>query len=249
MDQDYQRLWLKALGLYGNLKQLLTLCEELGEEFKTFIHPMKEMRDALDHIMRAEDARRNHPQSQSSEIQAYSVTQMDKAVGHLYRGFFDAADWLALKLRQEVGRITRGYDNECLMAVLPEYYSKFTVDLRRVEKKIARMRSEKDIAKTNGAIIEEVDQYRQTINELLEIHDKVSSAVPALQEFKTKQDQSRRDARTWDFKTKLAVAVVSPLAAALIAWFGYSLGAGNGSKASPPPVASPAPAQPAPSVR
>lgn len=241
--KDYDLLWGKALSLYGNLKQLLTLCEELGDNFKTFIHPMKEMRDALDHIMRAEEARRNHPEKDNPAIQEYSVTQLDKAVGHLYRGFFDAADWLALKLRQEVGRITRDYDNECLMAVLPEYYSKFTVDLRRVEKKIARMRSEKDIAKSNGAIIEEVDQYRQTINELLEIHDKVSSAVPALQEFKAKQDQTQRAAQSWDFKTKLAVAVVSPLAAALIAWFGYSLGASNGAKASPLP-APPAQTQP-----
>lgn len=234
--KDYDLLWGKALSLYGNLKQLLTLCEELGDNFKTFIHPMKEMRDALDHIMRAEEARRNHPEKDSPAIQEYSVTQLDKAVGHLYRGFFDAADWVALKLRQEVGQSTKDYDNECLLAVLPEYYSKFKPEIRQIEKKIARLRSEKDIAKTNGEIIEEVERYRQTINELLDIYEKVSLAVQALQEYKNKQEKAQRAARAWDIKTKVAAAVAAAVVTVVVGWVGYQIGLGNGAKASPPPA-------------
>lgn len=240
----YDQLWAKITTIFFNLKQVVALAEELGADSDTFIHPIKEQRDALDHIVRAEAVRLGLDGESRGED--YSLSQLDKAVGHLYRGFFDAADWLALSIRERISLALREYSNACVMAVLPTYYHEYKPFMIEACEDIAALRGKKDIGKDSQQIIDEVERYRAVLGRLLLIHRKVVSALPALQEYADRQAGDRRSERRWDFKTKIGAALAAALATALFGWVTYQVGLGNGAKASPTPSPTPSQSQAVP---
>lgn len=79
----------------------MLIAEEIAEKGEIFIQPLKEQRDAFDHLMRCYGVYFSHQETVGGEnLEKYVLINLDKACGHIYRAFFDTADWLTLYVTQ-----------------------------------------------------------------------------------------------------------------------------------------------------
>lgn len=85
MGQEYAIYWDKICQIYFLTKHYLLLAEELSEGFDTFIQPLKEERDAFDHIARVYGHK--YLSRKVSDVDSYCTSNMRKAVQHTYRAF------------------------------------------------------------------------------------------------------------------------------------------------------------------
>ncbi len=86
--------WSKIIKLYSTTKTLTLLAEEHEpEEWKKFLQPAMEEGYALAHIMRSKAAELGFSEDLGpNNKQRYIEKNLDKAIGHFYRAFFDTAD-------------------------------------------------------------------------------------------------------------------------------------------------------------
>lgn len=151
-------------------KEYLLLTEELSLDGVMLLQPLKEHRDAYDHLMRIFYI--PHRDDFNNLESKYIVENLKKALGHEYRAFFDMADWLTYTCRK--------YIREMLSSSLVyKRYSKHYDDFDDVKKfinelpfKIAKYRDKKDISHINSLLLE-VKQYKKTMDKLLELYRKV----------------------------------------------------------------------------
>ena len=167
------------VSLHIHTKKYLLIAEEITEEGEIFIQPLKEQRDAFDHLMRCYGAASNpNNQLSNAELEQYVLTNLDKACGHIYRAFFDTADWLTYMLRKWIReKIQEAGDTMC-HEKLPDY-PKIKKALNDVPLKIADLRRSKDVAKLEGRksqAIQEVNEYVEILNTLIDIRKNVLDA-------------------------------------------------------------------------
>ena len=91
-------LWKKIYQLHQKTKIYLLTAEEISENGDALIQPLKEHRDAYDHIVRI-FASTTKKVPEGYDYYSYIKGNLEKAYGHEYRAFFDTADWLAYNLR------------------------------------------------------------------------------------------------------------------------------------------------------
>ena len=209
-------MWSKIVAVHLSLKQLIISGEEFDKELETYIQPVLEQRSALDHISRAKAAELGLKED-VDDIQAYVKQQLDKALGHLYRGFFDAADWFSISIRDGIKETLEPYSHECIQAAIPSYFNAIYPKLIEAEKGIASIRNNKDIIRPSQ-ILEEVEQYGEILNELLDIHEQVSTRIPAM------IDYQQREAKK--SKSGIVTGIIIGLLVALFAWGLSLLGGG-----------------------
>lgn len=174
----------QVVQLHGHAKQLLLLAEENEiEGYKDFLQPVLEQRSALDHIVRAFSVELNIITDQEP---GYIKMNLDKACGHLYRAFFDVADWLSILLREKITKLMHPYSNECITSVAPEYYNTIVPNIEQLNQDIARIRNTKDIA-AHGSIIQHVEEYTSIIQSILEDYKSLVPKISAFEAYKRKQ--------------------------------------------------------------
>ena len=82
-------------------KHYLLIAEELSDDGMTFLQPLKEHRDAYDHISRIFALSLND-NNRSYNEEEYILDNIRKAFGHEYRAFFDMADWFTYICRKYI---------------------------------------------------------------------------------------------------------------------------------------------------
>ena len=179
--------WKLIAEVHQHTKELLTLAEEISPGLKSFIPPVKEQRDALEHIIRAKAYELD---LKKVDNQNYVEDQIDKTLGHIYRAFFDAADYFCILMRKRIRNAVTQYDSEIIKTVLPNYYSEIRPKLENINLEISKIRQSKDIAKKEG-LIDEVEKYRQTTLELYEHAKAVETSIPSLNELKRKKSNEK----------------------------------------------------------
>ena len=102
-------LWKKIYQLHQKTKIYLLTAEEISENGDALIQPLKEHRDAYDHIVRI-FASTTKKVPEGYDYYSYIKGNLEKAYGHEYRAFFDTADWLNAEniqaiLQKEVGLV------------------------------------------------------------------------------------------------------------------------------------------------
>ncbi len=184
-----------------------------------------ELRHGLEHIVRAQAAMLGINGGETSPN--YIEHSFDKAIGHEYRAFFDAADWLSVSIRKRIIETLDVYSPECIAAVIPEYYTKLRPSIDQSCREIAGIRGAKDVArnsdieakvgKSNEAIIE-VDRYRRVMADLLDIDEKIHNSIPTLIDWKKK---NRRGAFSQWILSGLVGSIITGV---ITAWILISLG-------------------------
>lgn len=114
---DIQQL-KKLAELYIQAKGLILYSEEIDPESRSNLQVIKELRDANDHLMRVVVARlADNLPSGINDAQSYCHSNLDKAIGHVYRAAFDALDGTILSLREKVAKILDAYPQEVINRV------------------------------------------------------------------------------------------------------------------------------------
>ena len=162
--------------IHSYTKKYLLLAEELSEEGYTFLQPLKEHRDAYEHLMRVFSLPARYSEPIKINHNTYIKENIKKALGHEYRAFFDTMDWLTYICRKYIRQTLslrwakRAYIKKYSQA---DYYC-IKERVNKVPFEIARLRDEKDIGKDLN-ILKEVDEYRQIVDNLILIYNKVQT--------------------------------------------------------------------------
>lgn len=187
-EEKYRHQWDKICSLHLITKHYLLIAEELCDDNDIFLQPLKEHRDAYDHIIRIYSISIRNPSfSSDEEKELYIEDNLRKAYGHEYRAFFDTADWLSI--------ICRRYIRTTLKKCSEEKLSRFDSydDIKRlvneVPAKIAKLRELKDIGneekhpvfeENQSRIISEVSSYCQILDQLYEAQKKIHQEVDVI---------------------------------------------------------------------
>jgi hypothetical protein len=182
-------LWRKIVIIHNHTKAHLIYCEESGIEHKTFIQPRNELCNALEHIVRSK-ARELGISRGDEDLEGYWIANLDKALGHEFRAFFDVCDWLGMILREKIVKELEPYSPEVIEKAWPNYFTAVRPQLERIPQKIAEVRARKDIS---GDVLSEVETYNRILLELKDFTSDMYSHRPTLEAF----SKSRERAKLW----------------------------------------------------
>ena len=183
----YNETWEKIIKVHQYAKSLSLKAEEFDSHLKTFLQPAKEQRDACEHIIRAMAGKFNLRDAPSDDD--YILSNLDKALGHEYRAFFDTADWLGITIREKIQNMLAPYNNTCLTEVIPDYYKKIRPRIENITDEIAKIRESKDIPSSTD-ILPQVEEYKDKIQLLFEDYKTLIKCIPSLEEYKKKDKKS-----------------------------------------------------------
>lgn len=169
MNEYLDSFWKDYVFIHNETKRLYILSEEYDNELSSFIQPIKEQRDSLEHIVRAYDRITNSGDTLSKKDEEYIQENLSKAKGHIFRAFFDCADILGITLREALSKNLKDFSYSKIISVWPEYEN-VRIKLVNMPNEFAKMRGEKDIAK-GDQIVEMVHKYQNLITELFEIYN------------------------------------------------------------------------------
>lgn len=152
-------------------KHYLLIAEEISEEGVAFLQPMKEHRDAYDHLMRIfslpiKDAEKK------IDVEEYVMDNVKKAFGHEYRAFFDMADWFTYICRKYIreelsyNSVRKKYEDEY------KDFNEVKDFINDVPFQVAKYREEKDVSNDDPRM-SEVLEYKSIMDRLLEIYKRV----------------------------------------------------------------------------
>lgn len=153
-------------------KHYMLIAEELSEEGVTFLQPLKEHRDAYDHLMRVFSVSLKECNTEAN-VEQYILENVKKAFGHEYRAFFDMADWLTFICRKYI-REELSYNSKKKKYAAKYDFSSTREFINDLPYMIAKFREAKDVS-NQKSILDEVLLYKQTMDRLLNIYQQVQT--------------------------------------------------------------------------
>ena len=159
----FEAYWKDICEIHLFTKHYILLAEELAIDGNTIIQPLKEHRDAYDHIIRVYSTRLGISDVEGDS--EYLTKNMSKALGHEYRAFFDAADWITLVIRERINALLAGKERSKIEACYPNY-SELREMLIKIPDEIVSIRKNKDIGKQANSRHETVCQYAEVLDKL-----------------------------------------------------------------------------------
>lgn len=154
-DSDYKEELQK---IYSAYKKLFIQAEEKLEDMKFFVAPMLEHRDALDHLMRYFSI------TNGKEITEEALRQLDKAVEHEFRAYFDVADYICITVRSIIAERLKGVPKRKIESVWEEYLD-IKKEIVKISDDIADVRFER------REKIASIEKYGQVLTRVFKIYD------------------------------------------------------------------------------
>lgn len=147
-------------------KHYTLLAEEYNISTRAFLQPMKEQKDAYEHIIRAY-TRKCEKCVLSEDDQEYMSKNIEKAIGHEYRAYFDTIDYLTICLRELIANELSGVSYKDLVEAYPEYdkYKKILID---IPEQIVKYREKKDIG--SSEMLKFASEYGKVVDDLIECY-------------------------------------------------------------------------------
>lgn len=212
---QYPEKWTRLVEIHNHAKSIFLCAEEFDPEFLDFVQPVMELRNGFEHIIRAKAAELGVNGEADAKRPDYIPQSLDKAIGHEYRAFFDAADWFSVCIRDRITKTLDQYSHEHIAAVLPDYYAKLRPHIDQTSREIAEIRGSKDIAKDKD-LLAEVASYRAAIDKLLGAYEQIEKSIPALVDARQRrpvhvEDRIRQDiTRALEPYSQECIAAVIP---------------------------------------
>jgi len=211
-------MWRVIVEVHNEAKSLCLVGEELERKgFRSFIQPFNELRHAYEHLIRAKADELGF--SGGNEDPEYQYTSLTRTLGHEYRAFFDWADWVAVIARESIQKMLAGYTVTCIATALSDYYTTMQPRIESISKSVAEIRGDKDISRQHNSqiddvrkdatVVEEVRKYKGLLNELLDIRERISAAIPRLEECRTRLRKESRGKWIWAVIGSLLVAAIT----------------------------------------
>lgn len=164
--------WERLCELHSRTKHYLLIAEELSEDGSVFLQPMKEHRDAYDHITRAYSAEFQDALPTKESKSEYMDRNMKEAYSHEFRAFFDTADWLSFICRKYIRTMLRNQSIKNLHAF--KDYQKVKALVNSMPQQIAEIRSRETVLDNKDEIPETVDprvaEYCDILDQLIDAY-------------------------------------------------------------------------------
>ena len=177
LEKEDVAKFLEAMStIHASTKHYLLISEELCNEGVAFLQPLKEHRDAQDHLMRIFGLSNPKISTKNAQIsdENYIIDNVKKAFGHEYRAFFDTADWFTYicrrYIREELSFPSKRKKYEESFKDFTELKT-FINDLPLL---IAQYREKKDVSNCS-TVLNEVAKYEDTMIQLLKYYKNVES--------------------------------------------------------------------------
>jgi hypothetical protein len=190
MDAEGTAQWKDLLVRYNLVKQLLIETEEVDDEQNTNLQAYNELKATLDHCMRWVGVEFDYALPENVCKAERKSEEYRKAVGHLKRAFYDAADLLSMLYRKKIIDVLEPYDSDILTKCLPAYYSEYRLAIEKINTRIASYRYKKghefeDDFEVFAPYIEDLDKLRA-------IHHACIESLPAMEELRQEQKAKSR---------------------------------------------------------
>ena len=206
-DEERDQLF-KMTKLYKEVKELMTYAEELDDNKSTFLQPVNELRASFDHMMRVYAFKFGLKETTNSD---YSIKNIDKSYGHVYRAGYDLLDYISIDLRKKIVDEISDYSPKMINNVFPKYYQEIRPEIENASNKVSKLRASKDVSDTND---EGFREYIKINKKLRLYYGEVILMKPSLIEC-----QSAENKKKWINNIKW---IVGPIIGALVVLFGQS---------------------------
>ncbi len=173
MNKKLRKSWEILCKIHILTKHYTLIAEEYNISTKSFLQPMKEQKDAYEHLIRAY-TKQCEKKTLSSTDTAYMIKNIEKAIGHEYRAFFDTIDYLTICIRELISTELKGLEYKDIVDVYPEYDACKKV-LVELPEEIAEFREKKDIGSDN--MLQFASDYGKTLEKLLGCYKIIATDV------------------------------------------------------------------------
>lgn len=168
ITDELRSFWEKYDYIYQKQKKLYILSEEYDKDLCSFLQPMKEQKDSLDHIVRAYSSYYNLNSSSKSD-DSIIKKNLDKAIGHIYRAYYDTADFLSIILRERISANLSNFTYTEVISVWSDYES-YRKKLIEFPDRMSNLRLDKGVDKGKEEISHKVTLYEEAITDLFNIY-------------------------------------------------------------------------------
>lgn len=202
------------LTLYKEVKGIVALAETMDPNRKTYVGPINEMRNVLDHLMRSVE----HPDRLKEE--------MHEAREHLYRAGYDTYELLLRHMGKGIIDDLKKYDTEVINAIIPKYYSDYRPKIHSLNRVVADIRANKRI--DPDLKDKTFREYIPVTEELSQIHDHIGRMIPELDAKQARVDAEKkagsvgvaadRKGRKWARAMQIGGPILGASAAFLLMW-------------------------------
>jgi len=189
---------------YVQIKLLILYSEEIDPDARSNIQVIKELRDALDHIMRVMNVRLANGQASEGGSDLYCAKNLDRAYGHLSRAAFDALDGTILSLKERIAEILETYPLEVIREVVPDYWDKRKF-LESLTHNIASDRASKDVGSN---IPETFDRYVADVEAIKNFYSDLVQAGPSLDACNSKHKKTKTEENSDSFWTQVKAGIL-----------------------------------------
>lgn len=159
------------LDIYKKLKYLIILAEETDPEKKIRIGLFDEIRHSYDHLMRVLNEKLNPVENVPN--QDYIKEDLNSTALHLFRSSFDVLDWLNIIYYKKIIILLSKFHIETIERVVPEYYSKYSLEIEKIQEAVAKIRLDKGEKYNLVKKIEIFENYQEKVETLKEIYLKL----------------------------------------------------------------------------
>ena len=171
---------LKLCELYRIVKELIIYAEQSDLEDRTSLGAINELRNAFDHIMRANATELGISPDKTKK---YTKIQIDKCYGDVYRAGYDILDMLCVNYKSSINNIMKEFSSNTIVTIMPDYFDNAT-KVNQIQKKIAKIRAKKDV---ENKTYENFIEYTEEMKILGNFHEKILSNIPLFIEQKKKE--------------------------------------------------------------
>lgn len=153
-EKQYRR---DLYNTYIESKNLFICAEELLEPMRFFVAPVLEHRDALDHIMRYFDLKSKIGLSEDA------VKELDRALSHELRAYFDIADYVCITIRQQIADSLKRINSKKIQKVWSDYTD--------IKKRVVKVSEEiAEIRKNRNSSLMHIEKYKPVVEEMISIY-------------------------------------------------------------------------------
>lgn len=208
---EINEIWDKICKIYEISKKYIIEAEETRKDFKTFLQPVNEIKNAHEHMIRAK----------TSEIgmreykEDYIRENLRCALGHEYRAFFDIADFYSITLRERIDEYLDPFSTEAIKTCIPEYYTQYRTKIYQITEAITEFRNSKDIG-DSVELLPRVEEYDKLLEELSEIYKAVYLGYNSLVEYQDKRKKEEKKKKNRDALLTVVITVASTLVVGIL---------------------------------
>ena len=202
---------------FETIKEAIIYAELIDKRKEIYIAPLNELRSALAHLFIA----CTQPDKMEREF--------NEIKEHIDRAGYDTYELIAINLELSIATSLNEFDTDTLSNVFPEYYSQYKPILSGIINELAKIRahvkhhdSTKEVNDAGKKERKSFSAYSKQIENLKNIKEETDKRIPALNDYRQKKKNEKRNAWVKTVITDIAIFLLGGIIVGLIvAFFTY----------------------------